>query len=611
MQFQALRAAYVAMPTSISTDFTVETQLVTFPSLTLDCGITLLDVDVAYETYGTLNTSRSNAILVLHAFSGDAHAAGVSGETGQPGWWSPMIGPGLAFDIDRYFVISSNVLGGCRGTTGPASIDPSVGQPYAMHFPVITVGDMVRLQKMLIEHLGIQRLLAVAGGSMGGMQALAWTVAYPDAVAAAIPIAATCRHSAQQIAFNEVGRQAVMADPDWNEGNYYDLKPPARGLAVARMVGHITYMSDASMREKFGRRLRDKDAFGFDFSVDFEVESYLRYRGSQFVNRFDANSYLYITKAMDYFDVAAGHPSLAAAFARTQARFLVLSFTSDWLYPTYQSLETVSALRSCNIDAAFCELTSTYGHDAFLLETGEQTDMIAGFLDSVYRDLESDAAKRPSLLPRGDASQLGRGKLSISSRPDYAMIAELVEPGSRVLDLGCGEGELLAWLRDHKGIKGRGVEIDPAKVGRAIARGVSAYQSDIDQGLADYPDASFDFVILSQTLQETRYPLRVLREMLRVGRHGIVAFPNFGHWSTRLSHLVSGRAPRTHLFPYDWYESPNLHFLTVHDFVELCREQHWVIERQILLHGNRQVHRFANLLSEVAVFSIRAETPPF
>lgn len=363
----------------------VQAQIVHFPSLALDCGVKLLHVDVAYETYGHLNEARDNAILVLHAFSGDAHAAGISGETGQPGWWTKMIGPGLALDTDRYFVICSNVLGGCRGTTGPASLDSSTGQPYAMRFPVITIGDMVRLQKMLIDYLGIRRLLAVAGGSMGGMQVLEWAVAYPDAVAAALPIATTARHSAQQIAFNEVGRQAVMADPDWNEGNYYGGKPPARGLAVARMVGHITYMSDASMRHKFGRRLRDKDAFGFDFSVDFEVESYLRYRGSQFVSRFDANSYLYITKAMDYFDLSAGRGTMAAAFDQTKARFLVLSFTSDWLYPTYQSLEIVSALRSRNVDVAFCELQSNYGHDAFLVEDKEQTEMIGGFLASVHK----------------------------------------------------------------------------------------------------------------------------------------------------------------------------------------------------------------------------------
>ncbi len=585
------------MPASADIAFSVETQRITFPELPLDCGVTLMGVEVAFETYGTLNAERSNAVLVCHAFSGDAHAAGISKETGQPGWWSEMIGPGLAFDTDRYYVVSSNVLGGCRGTTGPGSIDPTTGEPFAMRFPVITIADIVRLQKLLVEFLGIDRLLAVAGGSMGGMQALAWAALYPQSVAAAIPIATTSRHSAQQIAFNEVGRQAIMADPDWHEGNYYEGKPPARGLAVARMVGHITYMSDASMREKFGRRLRDKDAFGFDFSVDFEVESYLRYRGSQFVNRFDANTYLYITKAMDYFDVAAGQGSLAAAFENSPVRFLVMSFTSDWLYPTYQSLELVSALRGRNVDVAFCELPSDYGHDAFLVETKEQSEMIAGFLQRVSNDDGTHPAHVPQRVSAPASAEL-------LSRKDYAMIAEMIEPTSRVLDLGCGEGELLAWLCEHKQINARGVEIEPDKVRRAIGRGVSVYQGDIDQGLADYPDANFDFVILSQTLQEMRYPLRVLREMLRVGRHAIVAFPNFGHWRVRAAHLFSGRAPKTSLFPYDWFESPNLHVLTIDDFVSLCKHQNWSIERQIFLQNNQQVTAFANLRAEVAVFSI-------
>lgn len=359
---------------------------VRFDSIALDSGATLAPVEVAYQTYGALNEARSNAILALHAFSGDAHAAGISPETGKTGWWDNMIGPGKAFDTNKYFVICSNVLGGCRGTTGPASINPATGRPYAMSFPVITISDMVRLQKMLIDHLGIRRLLAVAGGSMGGMQALEWAVSYPDAVVAALPIAATARHSAQQIAFNEVGRQAVIADLDWNEGNYYGGKPPARGLAVARMVGHITYMSDGSMREKFGRRLRDKENFGYDFSVDFEVESYLRYRGGEFVTRFDANSYLYITKAMDYFDLTQGKSTLGAVFERAKARFLVLSFTSDWLYPSYQSQEIVRALRSRNLDVAYCELPSNYGHDAFLVDVGEQTELVRGFLASTFKD---------------------------------------------------------------------------------------------------------------------------------------------------------------------------------------------------------------------------------
>jgi homoserine O-acetyltransferase len=363
-----------------------ETKMVRFDSLRLDSGEVLAPVQAAYETWGELNAARSNAILIVHAFSGDAHAAGISTETGQTGWWDNMIGPGKAFDTDKYFVLCTNCLGGCRGTTGPSSVNPSTGAPYAMTFPVITVADMVRLQKKVIDHLGIRRLLAISGGSMGGMQVLQWAVAYPGAVACAIPIATTARHSAQQIAFNEVGRQAIMADLEWSEGSYYGRTRPARGLAVARMVGHITYMSDDSMREKFGRRLRDKERFGFDFSAEFEVESYLRYRGSQFVDRFDANSYLYITKAMDYFDLSLGHPSLAAALQPATSRFLLISFTSDWLYPSYQSLEIVRALRTLNRDVAYCELPSNYGHDAFLVDVAEQTDVVRGFLASTWRE---------------------------------------------------------------------------------------------------------------------------------------------------------------------------------------------------------------------------------
>jgi homoserine O-acetyltransferase len=343
-----------------------------FDSLDLDCGVTLTPVQVAYETYGTLNAEKNNAVLILHAFSGDAHAAG------PRGWWEKMIGPGKAFDTDDYFVICSNVVGGCRGTTGPGSINPDTGCPWAMSFPIVTIADMVRLQKKLIDSLGIERLLAVAGGSMGGMQALEWAVTYPDHVAAALPIATTARHSAQQIAFNEVGRQAVMADPDWNHGNYYGRRPPARGLAVARMVGHITYMSDESMRQKFGRRLRAPD--------QFEVESYLQYRGSQFVDRFDANSYIYITRAMDSFDLTQRGP-LASLFERIRTRFLVISFSSDWLYPSYQSVEIVNALRSRNCDVAYCNLASNYGHDAFLVQVDEQTELVRGYLASTFREV--------------------------------------------------------------------------------------------------------------------------------------------------------------------------------------------------------------------------------
>jgi homoserine O-acetyltransferase len=369
----------------------VSTEIARFEGITLESGAHIDPVEVAYETYGTLNADRGNAVLVVHAFTGDAHAAGMSRETGKPGWWDNSIGPGKAFDTDEYFVICSNILGGCQGTTGPASINPATGKAWGMSFPAVTVRDMVRLQKMLVDSLDIRQLLAVAGGSMGGMQALEWAVSFAENVRSVIVIASTARHSPQQIAFNEVGRQSIMADPDWNGGDYYEGAAPARGLSVARMVGHITYMSDESMREKFGRRRKDQPATAIDVAPEFEVESYLRYRGSQFVTRFDANSYIYITKAMDTYDVSNGTASLADAFEGVSTRFLVISFTSDWLYPSYQSQEIVRTLRRRNHDVAYCELPTNYGHDAFLVDVEEQTELIRGFLRSTFRNLAGSA----------------------------------------------------------------------------------------------------------------------------------------------------------------------------------------------------------------------------
>ena len=363
----------------------VETRYFTFASagnpLVLESGEELAPVTLAYETYGRLNEDQSNAILILHALSGDAHAAGLhKGET-APGWWDDMIGPGKGFDTDKYFVICSNVIGGCRGSTGPASINPATGKPYGLDFPVVSVKDMVEAQEHLIDHLGIDRLLSVAGGSMGGMQVLEWMVTHPDRIRSAMPIATALRHSPQQIAFNEVGRQAVMADPHWKGGDYYSGTPPANGLAVARMVGHITYMSDKSMAEKFGRRLKN-DRKDLKFTADFEVEGYLHYRGNNFVKRFDANSYLYVTKAIDYFDVI-GEKKLSEVFQGLDARVLVLAFESDWLYPAYQSQEIVKACKLAGLDVTYCEIPSTYGHDAFLLETDEETHLVRHFLESV------------------------------------------------------------------------------------------------------------------------------------------------------------------------------------------------------------------------------------
>lgn len=365
----------------------IETRSYTFAhppdAFALESGEKLSPVTLAYETYGELDAEASNAILILHALSGDAHAAGIHADDGRRGWWDNMIGPGKAFDTDKYFVICSNVLGGCKGSTGPSSLNPATNQPYGLDFPMITVGDMVNAQRELADHLGISRLLAVAGGSMGGMQALEWLVSHHERLRSAILIATAATHSPQQIALNEVGRQAIMADPNWRDGDYYGGPVPARGLAVARMIGHITYMSDKSMAEKFGRRFRDETRSS-KFAADFEVEGYLRYRGDSFVERFDANSYLYITKAIDYFDPARGK-GLHEQLRGVKASALVIAFRSDWLYPAYQSQAIARACKLAGVDATYCEVDSTYGHDAFLLETEEETHLIKYFLERVFR----------------------------------------------------------------------------------------------------------------------------------------------------------------------------------------------------------------------------------
>lgn len=354
----------------------------------LDSGKVLDNVSVAYETYGELNKEKSNAILICHALTGDAHAAGWHKGDKKPGWWEIVIGPGKALDSEKYFIICSNVLGGCKGTTGPSSINPKTNKPYGLDFPVITIGDMVNVQKKLIDSFGISQLTAVIGGSMGGMQVLEWMVSYPEMMKKAIPIATTAMSSPQQIAFNDVGRQAIFADPNWNKGNYYATgELPKNGLSLARMIAHITYLSDESMDIKFGRGLQDKDEISYDFSVDFQVESYLKHQGEVFVKRFDANSYLYITKAVDLFDLRI-NDSLIDGFKNIESKVHIISVDSDWLYPTEQSTEMVTALNANNVDVSFSEIKSNYGHDAFLLEKGQLNFILSKFLsESTVEDL--------------------------------------------------------------------------------------------------------------------------------------------------------------------------------------------------------------------------------
>lgn len=367
----------------------VQTEYYTFAAppeeMRLVSGRMLGPVTLAYETYGELNARRSNAVLLLHALSGSAHAAGFnSADDLYPGWWDLYVGPGKTFDTNKYFIICSNVIGGCTGSTGPASMDPGSGSEYGLSFPIVTIQDMVNAQYRLVRHLGIERLLAVAGGSMGGMQALQWCISYPDMVASAIPIATSASLSAQGIAFNEVGRQAIFRDPNWKGGDYYGKTKPEAGLGLARMIGHITYMSERLMHEKFGRRLQNADLFGFNFESEFMVESYLHHQGIKFVNRFDANSYLYITKAIDYFDLKADYGSLAAAFEKVTADFLIISYTSDWLYPSEQSREIVRALRAGGIHVGYTEIESDTGHDTFLLDDRQTQRNISNFLRSQF-----------------------------------------------------------------------------------------------------------------------------------------------------------------------------------------------------------------------------------
>jgi homoserine O-acetyltransferase/O-succinyltransferase len=352
-------------------------------SFRLDSGVDLAPFTIAYQTFGRLNADRSNAVLACHALTGDQYVVEPHPLTGQPGWWSKLAGPGKVLDTDRYFLICANVLGGCMGTSGPKDINPATGEPWGLSFPVITIGDMVRAQKLLIDHLGIDTLFCVIGGSMGGMQVLQWAASFPERVFAAVPIASTARHSAQNIAFHEVGRQAIMADPNWGGGDYLERGlRPERGLAVARMAAHITYLSEPALHRKFGRNLQNRQGLAYGFDADFQVESYLRHQGITFVERFDANSYLYITRACDYFDLAAEHGgALANAFRGTRTRFCVISFTSDWLYPTSESRAVVHALNAAAANVSFVEIETDKGHDAFLLDEPEFFATLRGFLD--------------------------------------------------------------------------------------------------------------------------------------------------------------------------------------------------------------------------------------
>jgi len=530
----------------------------------LSSGARLPELQIAYETYGTLSPEHDNVIFICHALTGDAHVAGaLDTEDGPRGWWDDMVGPGRGIDTDYYYVVCANILGGCRGTTGPRSINPQTGKPYGITFPRFSVCDVVRAHRLLLQHLGIKRLAAVVGGSFGGMQALEWTLRYPDEIDRCICIASAASLSAQALAFDIVGRSAITGDPDWAGGHYLaEGRHPRRGLALARMIGHITYLSSGMMARKFGRErgrcINDGDKT--DFRSDFQVASYLDYQGEKFVNRFDANSYLYITDAMDEYDLAEQHGSPEEAFAKLKARTLIVALSEDWLFPPTQSIELANALLRSEKSVSYCRLHAPHGHDAFLVDIAHLAETIRAFLPWV-RSHAVDVAPGDSPDPR----------VGVDSR-EHARIASMIRPGSRVLDIGCGRGELLERVIRERDATGLGVDIDIRQVIQGIDAGLDMFQADIDSGLAMIPDRAYDYAVLSETLQVVRHPQAVLREMLRVAREGIVSFPNFANWRHRLR-LGMGRMPKGGALPFEWYDTPNIHLFTLRDFITLCRQE--------------------------------------
>lgn len=537
----------------------------------LEKGGVLPEITVAYERCGAVAPANDNVIFVCHALTGDAHVAGVRpGETEPDGWWEGMIGPGKGIDTDRYQVICANILGGCKGTTGPSSLAPD-GKPYGSAFPKITVGDIVEVHRLFLRQIGVTRLAGVVGGSFGGMQVLEWAIRYSGEIDRVMLVATAASLNSQALAFDIVGRHAIVADPNWDKGDYYaNEHQPHNGLSSARKLAHITYLSQALMDEKFGRVKRKEwldadDAFKRrieeTFGTYFQIESYLQYQGEKFIRRFDANSYLHITLAMDEYDAAERFGSLEAAFAGIASRVLVVSMSGDWLFMPGQSAEIVTALVKRQKRVSYCHLETGAGHDAFLTHICDLTRVIAAFLASP-QEVAAAAATQ------GQARQ-------------YQEIVDLIPEKGRVLDLGCDDGALLNILNAGKQVTGNGVEIDVNQVIRAIGSGCDVLLEDIDDGLAMIPDDSYDCVVLSETLQTIKRPRDLLRQILRVAGNAVITFPNFAYIGVRAQLLVSGRMPKGKQIPYEWYNTPNIHLFTLKDFLVLCEQEGITVQEVI------------------------------
>jgi homoserine O-acetyltransferase len=570
--------------------------------LSLESGGTVPAVTVVFETYGRLNESGDNAILVCHAISGDSHVARHDAED-DPGWWDILVGPGKPVDTDRFFVICPNLLGGCRGTTGPASLNPATGRPYGPDFPTITIGDMVEVQRRLLDHLGIGKLVAAIGGSVGGHQVLTWATRHPDRLRGAVVLASSPRLTSQALAFDVVGRNAIRRDPHYHGGQYYDQpQGPDTGLALARMIGHITYLSPEAMSQKFeGDRLHPREE-SIVFEKTFSVGSYLGHQGIKFVERFDANSYLALTLAMDLFDLGGTPEKLAASFQSARCRWLVLSFSSDWLFPTSQSRHIVNALVHHRATVSYCDIHSDCGHDAFLLpdDFDRYGEMIRAFIEN-FAPTPRHSGGDPDELP-------GTTSIFHARRLDYDRIVELIPPRASVLDLGCGSGTLLARLKHGEHARLVGVELDEKKILRALQRDLDVIQADLNDGLQDFADQQFDCVVLSQTLPAVKDVERVMAEMLRVGSLGIVSFPNLAFHKLRRILAEEGRAPRTYGWLRDkWYDTADIRFLSISDFESFCAEKNIRIQRRIALdtEAGREVQEDANRNADLAIFVVR------
>lgn len=563
----------------------------------LTLGGTLPEVTVAYETFGTLSAAKDNAILICHALSGDSHVARHKPDD-APGWWDLVVGPGKAIDTNHWFVICPNMLGGCRGTTGPWSVNPQTGRRYGADFPAITAEDAVALQLRLLDELKIDQLEAVVGGSLGGHMAITWAIQHPHRLRKCVAIATSSRLTSQALAFDIVGRNAILHDPHFHGGQYYDRpQRPSIGLALARMLGHITYLSREAMTTKFDPSRLKPHNIATAFEKRYSVGSYLAHQGDRFVERFDANSYVSLTLLMDQFDIGDSVEALQQSLAPATCKWLVMSYTSDWLFPPDQSRQIVDALSRNGQAVSYCNVPSPSGHDAFLLPDSLPIygRLISGFLGQTPGD--GNVARMPL-----ESSQ------SQSMRWAHGLIRDLIPPGASVLDLGCGNGELPAKLlaRGHQMVVG--VENDPQAVAHCVEHGVRVIHADINETLTGFTDGQFDVVVLSETLQSVADTVGLLKQLLRIGRRAIVSFPNFAYIKLREMFWREGRSPKTSgLYGYDWYNTPNRRFPSIKDVRDLCREIGVEIEKEIDLNTETQqlVDDDPNRNADLAILLLR------